>query len=108
MATTTLDHTEAAPPEREIDVLRRGFTLLKEHLPAGWLAEAVEEVLVDGQAIDGLIVVTGPDGTRSTLVVEVKRLVAARDVPAVLDQLRSSIAQMGRQPAVPTVMARYL
>jgi hypothetical protein len=59
-------------------------------------------------AVDGLIVITAPDGTSTTVVVEAKRLVAARDVPAVLAQLEEGIRRIPDRPAVPMVMARYL
>lgn len=99
---------EDSAPEREIDVLRRGISQVKERMPPGWSAEASEEVHVDDRDADALITIRAPDGTRAVLVVEAKRLVSTRDVPAVLDQLRDYINRIPERPAVPLIVARYL
>jgi hypothetical protein len=78
------------PPEREADVLRRALALVTERLPPGWSIGMAQETALNRQ-IDALFDLLGPDRTTATFVVEAKRSVVTRDLPALLDRLRSYI-----------------
>jgi hypothetical protein len=96
------------PLERERDILREAIRLIKERLPPDWLAMVEEEPTIDGRP-DALITLTTPEGVRGQLIIEAKRLLQARDVPVVLQQLEAIRSR--QEPAVSTarmVVARYL
>lgn len=95
------------PPEREADVLRRSLAPVQERLPPGWSASIAKDVMVSDRQVDAVVKLTGPDQTKAVLIVEVKRSVVTRDLPALLEQLRSYVAQVSG-PAVPVLAARYL
>src|SRR5262249_36677022 len=94
------------PPEREADVLRRTIALVAERLPQGWSARVIQEG-TSGRPVDAVVEVVGPDHTRAVVVVEAKRSVATRDLPALLEQLRSYESHGGQRP-VPLLAARYI
>jgi hypothetical protein len=94
------------PPEREADVLRRALALVTERLPPGWSIGMAQETALNRQ-IDALFDLLGPDRTTATFVVEAKRSVVTRDLPALLDRLRSYKDHHG-QAGVPLIAARYL
>lgn len=104
----TIGNAELAPPEREVDVLRRAVSLIERRLPEGWTAETSEQVPVDGRRLDALVRLTAPDGTQGLLVVEAKRLISTRDVPAVVDQVHLIIDRMASKSATPLIVSRYL
>lgn len=99
-------------PERELDVLRRAVGLLMDRLPSGWRADVAEEALVGpgSQRADALVDLTASDGSRAVLVLEAKRSVVVRDLPAVVSQLDALTGNLARSGAelVPVVVARYL
>ncbi|MGH3941245.1 MAG: hypothetical protein ACRDTG_21940 [Pseudonocardiaceae bacterium] len=103
-------------PVREVDVLRRALVLLTERLPPGWGARVTENLVVPGQRFgavvesDAVVELIGSDGARVLLIMEVKRSLLVRDLPAVVDQLRGLVTQLTEPevPAVPVVVARYL
>ena len=95
------------PPEREVDVLRRALALLQECLPPGWSTSITEEAQVAGRRVDALVELAGPDQAKAVLVVEAKRSVVTRDLPAILAQVRSYADQVPGS-AVPVLAARYL
>jgi len=97
-----------SPPEREVDVLRRALRVVEHCLPASWSSKIEENCQRGDRRFDALFTVTAPDGSTSAFVVEAKRLVVTRDVPAVLEQLRSAINRAGLSAAYPLVVARYL
>ncbi len=69
-------------------MLRRTIALVAERLPQGWSARVVQEG-TSGRPVDAVVELVGPDQTRAVFVVEAKRSVVTRDLPAVLEQLRS-------------------
>jgi hypothetical protein len=95
------------PPEREADVLRRALAHVTERLPEGWFIRVVEgEVLPDRRA-DAVVELVAPDRARAVFLVEAKRSVVTRDLPALLDQLRSYDVHLVERP-VPMLAARYI
>ena len=95
------------PLDREVDVLRRAFGLLRDRLPRGWTMTDSRDVSVAGQRADALVDLGATDGDKVTMVVECRRLLVPRDLPAVLarlEDLRGGI----EGPSVPVVVARYL
>ena len=106
------------PPERETDVLREVLAILRDRLPGSWQATVEEGVAVDGGLkADAVVRLRGPDGAHTALVVEAKRLVEARDIPRILEQLSRLVGKMGGdarpvsdtvQPVLPMLVARYL
>jgi hypothetical protein len=99
---------EMGPPEREVDVLRRAVSMIERRLPHGWTAETSEQVPVDGRRVDALVRLSAPDGAQGLLVVEAKRLISTRDVPAVLEQLHQIIDRLESKSATPLIVSRYL
>jgi hypothetical protein len=90
-----------------VDVLRRSLALVQDRLPPGWSTTIDEDVVVAGRLIDALVELAGPDQTKAILVVEAKRSVVTRDLPAALEQIQSAGSQLAR-PVVPMLVARYL
>lgn len=101
---------DGPPPEREVDVLRRAVTLLKERLPPGWGTKVTEELFVHGRHVAAVVTLSGSDGARALLVMEVRRSLTVRDLPAVVDQLRAYVAQLAEPeiPTLPVIAGRYL
>jgi hypothetical protein len=97
-------------PEREVDVLRRALALLTERLPPGWRTKVTENQVVPGRSADAAVTLIGSDGTRVLLIMEVKRSLLVRELPAVVDQLSTHAAQLTEPEVstVPVVVARYL
>lgn len=91
-------------------MLRRALALVQERLPPAWSASVAENKVVSDRPVDAVVELTGSDQARAILVVEAKRSVATRDLPAMLERLRSHAAQLpgSATPAVPVVAARYL
>lgn len=102
--------TAEPPPAREVDVLRGALALLKERLPPGWEAKVTEDFVVHGRRVDAVVRLNGSDGARALLVMEAKRSLTVRDLPAVVEQLRAYVARLAEPeiPAVPVVVGRYL
>jgi hypothetical protein len=100
----------AAPPEREVDVLRRAVTLLQRRLPTSWSINLREEVPIGGRRVDGMAELSAPGQMAATLVFEAKRSVATAHLPSILDQLKESAPSVDNQEAsvVPVIVARYL
>jgi hypothetical protein len=94
------------PPEREADVLRRTLALVAKRLPPGWSTHVAQKGMSD-RLVDAVIELVGPDDTRAMFVVEAKRSVVTRDLPALLEQLRSYESHAGQRP-VPLLAARYI
>lgn len=94
------------PPEREIDVVRRALGHLRQHLPPGWTAYVEQAPQIADRRADALVELAGPDRARVVLVVEVKRSVATRDLPSMLEQAQSHIRHYAG--AAPLLVARYL
>jgi hypothetical protein len=99
---------EQPAPERESDVLRLALDVFRSCLPDTWGCRVEPEVRRDGVALDAVVTLEAPDGSSTMLVVEAKRLVATRDVPEQVAQLRSRIERAGFAEAVPMLVARYL
>jgi len=91
-------------PETTAGVLRRGMAMLADRLPAEWSARIVATEL--DQGMDGLIELVAPDGQSTTLIVEAKRVVEARDVSAIREQLERYVQT--KRNAQGLVAARYL
>jgi hypothetical protein len=97
------------PPGREVDVLRRALALVEQRLPAGWTLAIEEEVRLGDLRVDALVELQAPDGSRTVLMVEVKRELATRDVANILEQLELASERLDRPVrAQPMVIARYL
>jgi len=96
---------EESTVEREADVLRAAISVLRNYLPRTWALETT--LLGRGRQADAQIRLRAPDGRELTAVLEAKRLVATRDVPAVLERLRQDIVGTERD-LVPLIVARYL
>ena len=89
-------------------MLRRAVSVLQERLPAGWSADAAYDVQQeDRQRLDAVVELAAPDGSCVRLVVEFKRAVVHRDLPAVLEQLETARASIP-SPNVPVLVSRYL
>lgn len=97
-----------SPVAREVDVLRRSLGALKECIPDTWVWEVEEGARRGDVVFDALLTVEAPDGSSVTVAVEVRRLIATRDVSAQLERLRFRISRARIPSAVPMLVARYL
>lgn len=89
-------------------MLRRTVSLLQERLPAGWTAIASYDVPGAGRRrIDAVVDLAAPGRSRVRLVVELKRAVVRRDLPAVVEQLETARASVP-DPTVLVLVSRYL
>lgn len=95
-------------PEREADVLRAALDLLRDGLPATWELEADIEPPGQDTPVDAKLRLRAPDGAEVTALVEAKRLINTRDVPAALEQLERAASGSGAQNVVLVLIARYL
>lgn len=96
------------PPENEAQTLLRVIAMLSERLPPGWgLRVAEEETDTADRRIDAIAELTSPGNETVVLAFEAKFTAVTRDLPTVLGQLQSGLAQIHR-PAVPVIVARYL
>lgn len=101
-----------APLVREQDILAQALDQIRTRLPSGWRLEPVD--LPDGrQQLDAIVRLISPQRQEVSLVVEVKRSLVTRDLPAVLDQLNGAIAaglptSENTRGARPLVVSRYL
>src|SRR5579875_2927316 len=104
----TRDFREIPPPEREYDVLREAMFVLGERLPDSWSLRTREKLPSTDRGIDQVTDLRAPDGDSLTLLIEVKRSIAPRDVLPILDQLRGFVSPRAKNPALPVLVARYL
>lgn len=95
---------EAAPPEREADVLRRAVDRLSEALPDGWRATIGD--FSPARAADAVLSLETPDGHKLRYVVEVKRALTTREVPHALTRVRSTATTADAEGVA--LVARYL
>jgi hypothetical protein len=102
----------AAAPERETDVLRHGVKLISDRLPRSWRVDVAERVQVGpgSRRADAIVDLRAPDGSRAVLVIEAKRSIVVRDLPAVVHHLQAVIGALDSAEAavVPVVAGRYL
>lgn len=91
-------------PVREIDVLRLALDGLRRDLPKNW-EWRVEQRATPG--LDAVVAIEAPGGQQALLAIEVKRLVATRDIARMLEQVEKGIAAAGLVDAVPLLVGRY-
>ena len=97
-------------PERESDLIRLASAQLRDRLPSSWELQGDEEVGSSSRRrLDALLWLTPPGGERIAIAVEAKRLINTRDVPVVLDQVRTLVAEVPSvKDARLVLVARYL
>lgn len=91
--------------DREVDVLRAAVAKLQTFLPRTWTLATT--MLGRDEQPDAELRIRAPDGRELLALVEVKRMVASRDIPAILQRLRRSTVGLAEGP-LPVVVARYL
>lgn len=95
-------------PERDIDVLRQAAKNIEGCLPADWSVTLREEPLPSlVRPVDAVIELQAPGEPPVKFVAEVKRSVAVRDLPSIVEQVGQAAQEVGRE-ALPLVVARYL
>ena len=101
----TLEASLGEPPKTEGDVLRRTLELVTARLPKGWSSHVMPHIF--DSRLDALFEIVGPDRSKAVFIVEAKRSMVTRDLPAILEQLRSYQDQ-DSQRSSPMVAARYI
>lgn len=91
---------------READVLRAALDGLRSELPASWKWRIERDVARGKRQFDAVVTIEAPGRRRVVFLVEAKRLIHGRDVPALAEQFRSWAKDVPE--AVPLVVARYL
>ena len=97
--------TSPGAPASSRQVLERCLDVLRDHLPPSW--QVMSNVRDDGERTsDALVEIRSPDEVRIRLTVTVRRIVAGRDVAALVEQVEHSSG--ARSFGVPVVAAAYL
>ena len=97
---------ESSSLEREADVLRAAVDVLRACLPPTWTLES--QVPARDRRVDAEFRVRAPDGSEVIALVEAKRLLNTRDVPAALERLRQVPTISEGRPVAFVLVARYL
>ncbi len=98
------------PPEREVDVLRAAVEVLRDRLPPSWAVQTQSELDAPSDAgVDAELRLRAPDGSEAVVLVQAKRLLNTREVPAALESLRRAAQGWtgGGEPLL-LLAARYL
>jgi hypothetical protein len=94
-------------PQSEADLLALVGRELVRRLPPSWRTDLIAQPGYGRDRPDALLRLLAPDGTLAEIPVEAKATLNARDVPAVLDQLRST--RIGDPAgAAALVVSRYI
>lgn len=92
-------------PTSEREILRRAVTAVSTRLPEGWrLDEQHAAPASNDHQTDAVLTLTAPDGTGARLVLETKRIVARRDVGAIVAKLKETAGSNDS----PVLVAKYL
>lgn len=97
---------ETAPRDREIDILRAAVARLQGYLPPSWTVRSTQ--MGRERDADAEVRIGAPDGTEVLALLEVKRLICTRDVPAIVARLRERARPAGTNSPTPVLIARYL
>lgn len=97
-------------PNSEAELLEAFEERLRQLLPTTWSARIATEPGSGAKRADTTLRITAPDGSMSTLPVEVKLGMNTRDVPAVLAQLTAIQREASFEDELgpPLVVSRYL
>src|SRR4249919_1883331 len=96
-------------PTSESDLLELLAKYLATRLPDSWRTDLAPEPHYGRLRPDALLRITAPDGASTTILVEAKTTLNARDVPAVLSQLETVAAAGDQAPfGPPLVISRYI
>lgn len=97
-------------PNSETELLEAFERQLRDLLPSAWRARLVLEPGWGTRRADALLTLDAPDGSASTLLIEAKMTLNARDVPAVMAQLTTlqKEASIDDDLGPPLVVGRYL
>src|SRR5262249_27914597 len=83
----------APPPLSTRDLVRRAVDLIAERLPAEWSAELRNDATVGRMTVDGLLRIVAPDSQATSVVLEAKRRLDARDVSQAAERLQALRAE---------------
>jgi hypothetical protein len=97
-------------PNSKAELLDGFEEQLRRALPTAWRAQIATEPGYGAKRPDAMLRITAPDGSVSTLPVEVKMGMNTRDVPAVLARLTAvqREASLEDELGAPLVVSRYL
>lgn len=70
------------------NVAQEAATEITARLPGGWTSELTLDARRANRRADALLEIRAPDGVRRVIIVEARRLLEPKDVPAVIAQLR--------------------
>lgn len=90
----------------EAELARQVVGQLRDRLPAGWSLAEDREVRAADLLADLVLTLTGPDGSKARVVVELKQALEGRDIDAVAAQLTAISALVNGEGQM--VGARYL
>jgi len=86
------------------NIAKRAAEEVIARLPRGWRSQLTLDARRGNRRADALLEIRAPDGARGVIIVEAKRLLEPKDVPAVLAQLRLLVGKNARA----VVAAPYL
>ncbi|HEY5941943.1 MAG TPA: hypothetical protein VIT89_03675 [Solirubrobacterales bacterium] len=96
-------------PENQEDLLRHLRETLSDRLPSSWEIDLSKEPQYGRTRPDATLRLRGPDGSERMLLIEAKSTINARDVPAVIAQLKEMQSQLPTEDlGPPIVISRYM
>lgn len=102
----TAQNSGMPPLDRESEVLRAAVEILRRSLPSNWVIE--DAVAATSRGADSELRIRAPDGTELLALMDVKRLLDSRDIPAVLERLRKVADRYPSESPALLLIARYL
>jgi hypothetical protein len=78
------------------NIAQRAAEDIIARLPRGWRSKLTLEARRGGRRADALLDIQAPDGTQGVVIVEAKRLLEPKDIPAVLAQLGPFVGKDAR------------
>jgi len=103
----SVDAAPVLPVVQAAEVLRLVVAAVQERLPADWATDALYKPLGRGGRPDALLELQAPSGSRVRLVLEYKRGLVVRDLPAVLAQI-ADLQVSVVAPTQPVIVSAYL
>ena len=100
---------ETLAPESEAELLRVAIDEVRERLPSSWDLDVERGGRPADDGVDAVARLRASNGQEVVLLVQVKRLINTRDVPASLETLRRAASAWASDTEVlPVLVARYL
>jgi hypothetical protein len=88
------------------NIAKRAAQEITARLPLGWRSKLTLDARRGNRRADALLEIRAPDGARGVIIVEAKRLLEPKDLPAILAQLRPFVGKDARAVVAAPYLAR--